>query len=115
MDRVIHHDGRRCRSVIPLVVLVGFLAVGGAQAAEEGPLPERLFNTNPLAQRGIGPEVLDAVVSLPSQGPAFTMVVELTETVAGGMPRVSERVVLESDPFTSYGLDIRIVRDGSVA
>jgi hypothetical protein len=55
------------------------------------------------------------LVSLPSQGPAFTMMVELTETVAGGTPRVSERVVLESDPFTSYGLDIRIVRDGSVA
>ncbi|MGD8439779.1 MAG: hypothetical protein PVG53_04540 [Holophagae bacterium] len=115
MDRIIRHDTRLCPSAIPVIVLVGFLAVGGAQAAEDGPLPDRLFNTNPLAQRGISPEVLDAIVSLPSQGPAFTMVVELTETVAGGTPRVSERVVLESDPFTSYGLDIRIVRDGSVA
>lgn len=113
MDRVIHRDRKRCRRAVAVFVLVGLPLTGGAQAAENDPLPDRLFNTNPLAQRGIGPEVLDAIVSLPSQGPAFTMVVELTETVAGGTPRVSERVLLESDPYTSYGLDIRIVRDAA--
>jgi hypothetical protein len=94
-------------------MVAALLVVGGAQAADDRPPPDRLFNTNPLAQRGISPEVLDAVVSLPSQGPAFTMVLELTETVAGEAPRVSERVMLESDPYTSYGLDIRIVRDAA--
>ena len=107
------HVGRLFRSAVPVVVLVGLTSVGGAQA-ENSPALERLFNTNPLAQRGVSPEVLDAVVSLPTQGPAFTMVVELTESVAGKARNVSERVVLESDPFTSYGLDVRIVRDGSV-
>jgi len=32
---------------------------------------------------------------------------------SSGTPRVSERVLLESDPYTSYGLDIRIVRDAA--
>ena len=112
MFRIMQHDGNPPRSTGPAIVMAVLLAVAGAAANESAP-PDRLFNSNALAQRGISPEVLDAVVSLPSQGPAFTMVVELTETVAGQAPTVSERVLLESDPYTSYGLDIRIVRDNA--
>jgi hypothetical protein len=101
---------------VVVAMLAALFSLPHDSTAQAPPVPlDRLFNTNPLAQRGISPEVLDAIVSLPSQGPGFTMVVELTETVDGRKTTVSERVLLESDPYTPYGLDIRVVRDAAVA
>lgn len=89
------------------VLLPALLALSGMAGAGEAPLS---FNTNPLAERGISPEVLDVVVSLPSQGPGFEMVVDLVE--AGGEAAEGEQVILVSDPFTRYGLDVYLVHDG---
>ena len=66
----------------------------------------RLFNTNPLIERGVDPHVINLIVTPFNQDVGYKMVTEVDESLNGVHTKHSFNILY--DPFKSYGIDIRL-------
>ena len=66
----------------------------------------KYYNTNPLIERGIDPQVLNLAVTIYKQDVAYQLNVIHRQTV--GSEEKTEKFKLLYDPFKKYGIDIRI-------
>jgi len=74
--------------------------------ALEGHLSAKLFNTNPLIERGVDPHVINLVVTPFNQKVGYKMVTEADESIDGVHKKHTFNILF--DPFRDYGIDIRI-------
>jgi len=69
-------------------------------------LQAKYFNTNPLIERGIDPQVLNLAVSIYKQDVSFEIDIKQTETVGNDTDVQAFKVLY--DPYKKYGIDISI-------
>jgi len=66
----------------------------------------KYYNTNPLIERGIDPQILNLAVTIYKQDVAYQLNVTHRQTT--GVEQKVEKFKLLYDPFKKYGIDIRI-------
>jgi hypothetical protein len=67
----------------------------------------KYFNTNPLIERGVDPQILNLGVTIYKQNVAYEIETQRRTTL--GEKKSQEKFKLLYDPFQKYGIDIRIM------